>query len=158
VASPYRRSPNGLMRLVRFSLLTTLLCACGGAAAPLHGGQCIDTAAGLDCEAIPAQATCAPPLPEGSPCVLPPAEATEDERNSEAAIQVDLGVAAAVSSFEVRRGIRLRKIVIVRLDHMPPTGDTRHVSGRVWKNVREIFRARVDTLEIVLADSGERLW
>jgi hypothetical protein len=144
------------VRLVRFSVLATLLCGCGGAAAPLQGGRCIDTAAGLDCVAIRAQATCAPPLPEGSPCVMPPEEATEG--NAEVAIQVDLGVAATVNSFEVRRGIRVRKVVIVRIDHMPPTGDTRHVWARVWKNVREMFRARVDALEIVLADSGERLW
>jgi len=117
----------------------------------------MDTAAGLDCEAISAQVTCAPPLPEGSPCVLPPAEATEDARNTEVAIQADLGVAATVSSFDVRRGIRVRKVVLVRLDRMPPTGDTGHVWARVWKNVREVFRARVDALEIVLADSQERL-
>ena len=104
-----------------------------------------------------AQVTCAPPLPEGSPCVMPPAEATEDARNAEVAIQADLGVAATVRSFEVRQGIRVRRVVLVRLDCMPPTGDTGHVWARVSKNVREVFRARVDSLAIVLADSRERL-
>jgi hypothetical protein len=150
--------PNQLVRLVLFPLLATLLCGCRGAAAAPHAARCIDTAAGLDCEAMSAPVTCAPPLPEGSPCVvMPPVEATEDARNAEVAIQADLGVAATVRSFEVRQGIRVRKVVLVRLDRMPPTGDTGHVWARVSKNVREVFRARVDALAIVLADSRERL-
>jgi hypothetical protein len=136
-----------------FSLVASSLCAC----APPNSARCTDTAGGLDCEAVLAQATCAPPLPDGSSCALPPPDVAENERNAEAAIRSDLGVAATVRSFETKRGIHTRRVVTVWLKQMPPFGDTQRVRLRVWKKVRDTFGPHVG-LEVVLADSRERVW
>jgi hypothetical protein len=83
---------------------------------------------------------------------------TEDASYAEEAIRGAPGVDANVTSYNVMSGTRLKRtFVIARLDQRPPNDDDVSLRGRVYRLVKETFRARVVVYVALSPDEGVRL-
>jgi hypothetical protein len=82
----------------------------------------------------------------------------EDASYAEEAIRGALGVGASVTSYNVMSGGRLKRtFVIARLDQRPPNDDDVSLRGRVYRLVKETFRARVAVYVALSNDEGVHL-